>query len=242
MPETSPDSSETTVARLLTDAASARKIIDAIAESFAGGEVVASAFEEPDGRWSVAVHFQRRSEQASLRALVAAAAGAASADALIFDALAPADWVRKGLEGLEPVAAGRFTVHGAHDAAQVQVNRIRIQIEAALAFGTGHHGSTRGCLLALDRIASSKGAAPSATAPAPATRSSTFSTSAPAPAFSPWRRRKPCAGRSSRATSMRVPSASARDNAQINGVAHYVEVVHAAELGAHRFANAHRSS
>jgi len=50
------------------------------------------------------------------------------------------------------VAAGRFVVHGAHDRARVAVNRIGIEIEAALAFGTGHHGTTRGCLLALDRI------------------------------------------------------------------------------------------
>jgi ribosomal protein L11 methyltransferase len=49
--------------------------------------------------------------------------------------------------------AGRFVVHGAHDRARVPANRIGVEIEAALAFGTGHHGSTRGCLIALDRIA-----------------------------------------------------------------------------------------
>jgi ribosomal protein L11 methyltransferase len=51
---------------------------------------------------------------------------------------------------LKPVAAGRFRVHGAHDRARVPAHRIGIEIEAALAFGTGHHGTTRGCLLALD--------------------------------------------------------------------------------------------
>ncbi len=54
--------------------------------------------------------------------------------------------------GLAPVSAGRFVIHGAHDRARVPINRIGIEIEAALAFGTGHHGTTRGCLLALDRI------------------------------------------------------------------------------------------
>ena len=49
--------------------------------------------------------------------------------------------------------AGRFIVHGAHDRAQVKPNDIAIEIEAALAFGTGHHGTTRGCLLALDELA-----------------------------------------------------------------------------------------
>ena len=60
--------------------------------------------------------------------------------------------MRKSLAGLAPVTAGRFIVHGAHDRAGVPLNRIGIEIEAALAFGTGHHGTTRGCLLALDRI------------------------------------------------------------------------------------------
>src|SRR5439155_42259 len=56
------------------------------------------------------------------------------------------------LEGLAPVAAGRFTIHGSHDRARVKPNSIGIEIEAALAFGTGHHGTTRGCLLALDDL------------------------------------------------------------------------------------------
>jgi ribosomal protein L11 methyltransferase len=53
---------------------------------------------------------------------------------------------------LAPVTAGRFIVHGAHDRARIPPNRIGIEIEAALAFGTGHHGTTRGCLLALDSL------------------------------------------------------------------------------------------
>jgi ribosomal protein L11 methyltransferase len=51
------------------------------------------------------------------------------------------------------VRAGRFLVHGAHDRARIRPNDISIEIEAALAFGTGHHGTTRGCLLALDDLA-----------------------------------------------------------------------------------------
>jgi len=60
--------------------------------------------------------------------------------------------VKASLEDLVPVPAGRFVVHGAHDRARVAPNKLGIEIEAALAFGTGHHGTTRGCLLLLDHV------------------------------------------------------------------------------------------
>ncbi len=56
------------------------------------------------------------------------------------------DWVARSLEGLKPVRAGRFLVHGAHDRRRRQVGDLAIEIEAGLAFGTGHHGTTAGCL------------------------------------------------------------------------------------------------
>lgn len=56
------------------------------------------------------------------------------------------DWVSKSLEGLKPVRAGGFIVHGAHDRAFVRAGDIPVEIEAGLAFGTGHHGTTAGCL------------------------------------------------------------------------------------------------
>ena len=62
------------------------------------------------------------------------------------------DWVANSLTGLAPVRAGRFLVHGAHDRARVGVSDIGVEIEAGLAFGTGHHGTTRGCLLHFDRL------------------------------------------------------------------------------------------
>ena len=85
--------------------------------------------------------------------LVAAIAGDAVARSLVCEELAPQDWVRKSLAGFKPVVAGRFVIHGAHDRARVAANRIGIEIEAALAFGTGHHATTRGCLLAIDVLA-----------------------------------------------------------------------------------------
>ena len=125
---------------------------DALAECCDGDAVATSIAREPDERWSLALHFRDPPDESALRALIASVAGRAVSEALSFEELAPTDWVRNSLEGLKPVEAGRFVVHGAHDRGRVRVNRIAIQIEAGLAFGTGHHGSTRGCLLALDRI------------------------------------------------------------------------------------------
>jgi ribosomal protein L11 methyltransferase len=66
------------------------------------------------------------------------------------DPVQDADWVAMALDGLPPVRAGRFVVAGAHALSQVRGGRRRIWIEASEAFGTGHHGTTRGCLLALE--------------------------------------------------------------------------------------------
>lgn len=62
------------------------------------------------------------------------------------------DWVARSLEGLKPVRAGRFFVHGAHDRALRPASGISIEIEAGLAFGTGHHGTTAGCLEMIERV------------------------------------------------------------------------------------------
>lgn len=62
------------------------------------------------------------------------------------------DWVARSLEGLKPVRAGRFFVHGAHDRDQIKPGDIAIEIEAGLAFGTGHHGTTAGCLEVLESV------------------------------------------------------------------------------------------
>lgn len=143
----------TTVARLVCDQPTARRIAAYLGEIFGDDDAACSAFEGDDGRWQVAVHFRDAPDEAGLRAQVAVAAGEAAAAAITLEQVAPADWVAQSLAGLKPVRAGRFLVHGAHDRAQVKANDLGIEIEAALAFGTGHHGTTLGCLLALDRLA-----------------------------------------------------------------------------------------
>jgi ribosomal protein L11 methyltransferase len=140
--------------RLLCDEGRARAIADLIVESFEPAETAASAFETdaPLGNgkaWMVEVYFGFAPDEDLLRELVTAAAGEAAAQALEFGRTPERDWVANALAGLSPVRAGRFLVHGAHDRAQVKANDIAIEIEAALAFGTGHHGTTRGCLLHL---------------------------------------------------------------------------------------------
>ena len=66
--------------------------------------------------------------------------------------LADADWLAMSLSGLPPVEAGRFFVYGAHDQGRVPPNRVNLKIDAGAAFGTGHHGTTVGCLMAFDAL------------------------------------------------------------------------------------------
>jgi ribosomal protein L11 methyltransferase len=134
------------------DERAAKLVVDILTEVFFEGEAAIAAFERPDGRWDVTLHFADAPDQALVRQLVTNAAGADIAGGIAFDTVEARDWVKASLEDLVPVPAGRFVVHGQHDRARVAPNKLGIEIEAALAFGTGHHGTTRGCLLLLDHV------------------------------------------------------------------------------------------
>ena len=134
------------------DEQAAKCVVDVLTEIFFEGEAAVAAFERPDGRWDVTVHFADAPDQALVRELVANAAGEDLAGIIAFDTVEAKDWVKASLDDLVPVPAGRFVVHGAHDRARIAPNKLGIEIEAALAFGTGHHGTTRGCLLLLDHV------------------------------------------------------------------------------------------
>lgn len=136
----------------LGDEARARRVVDALTDLFDDGAAALAAFERPDGRWDVTVHFAAYPDEAALRALVESVAGADVARDMKFDTVEAKDWVKASLDDLVPVPAGRFVVHGRHDRARVPGNKLGIEIEAALAFGTGHHGTTSGCLLLLDHV------------------------------------------------------------------------------------------
>ena len=154
-PQTAPnDGSESTfVARLIADEQTSRRIADLLSESLDPSETACAAFEQSDGRWQVDAHFRNQPDETSLREIVTLAVGEELARAMTVELVAPRNWVKESLIGLRPVTAGRFVVHGAHDRAKVAINAIGIVVEAALAFGTGHHGSTSGCLAALDALA-----------------------------------------------------------------------------------------
>src|SRR5437764_606263 len=130
----------------------AKHVLDLLNESFLDGQAAIAAFEAASGRWDITMHFAEPPDRASIRELVALAAGDKITSDITFDVVEAKDWVKTTLEQLIPVRAGRFIVHGRHDRANVPPNKVGVEIEAALAFGTGHHGTTRGCLLLLDHV------------------------------------------------------------------------------------------
>ncbi len=143
---------------LVSDERRARAVADLIAESFEPGEAASTAFETADlwpggGRaWLMQAYFGFEPDEEEVRALVAAASDEETARSATFGMTEKRDWVASALAGLKPVRAGRFLVHGSHDREKVGLSDVGVEIEAGLAFGTGHHGTTRGCLLHFDRL------------------------------------------------------------------------------------------
>jgi ribosomal protein L11 methyltransferase len=109
------------------------------------------AFEMEDGSglWEIGAYFEAAPDAVRLD-LLAAAHGAR---AFTVSELPEVDWVAKVRRELSPVVAGRFFVYGSHDADRVPEGCEPLLIEASMAFGTGHHGTTLGCLRSLDRLA-----------------------------------------------------------------------------------------
>lgn len=104
--------------------------------------------EDGSGLWEVGAYFLEAPDDIAL-ALLAAAHGARP---FAVSELPETDWVAHVRRELHPVEAGRFLVHGSHDADNLPAGRIGLLIEAAMAFGTGHHGTTKGCLEAVDKL------------------------------------------------------------------------------------------
>ncbi|MFN4143857.1 50S ribosomal protein L11 methyltransferase [Aestuariivirga sp.] len=101
--------------------------------------------DEQRALWEVVLYFGNEEEAEH-------AAGVTGVDRTQITPMPEQDWVRRSLEGLAPVAAGRFFLHGSHDRHRRRAGGVSLEIDAGTAFGTGHHGTTEGCLLALDRV------------------------------------------------------------------------------------------
>ncbi|MCF3935458.1 50S ribosomal protein L11 methyltransferase [Acuticoccus sp. M5D2P5] len=118
------------------------------------GEPIVSVHRlDEDAPWLIDVLFQEADESAQHRFLSAARSLLPDLPPFEFDALAERDWVAESQRQLHPVKAGRFVIYGSHDRDKVPPSRWRIEIDAGRAFGTAHHATTKGCLMALERVA-----------------------------------------------------------------------------------------
>ncbi|MDG1408675.1 MAG: 50S ribosomal protein L11 methyltransferase [Octadecabacter sp.] len=106
--------------------------------------------EDDSGLWEVGGYFEGAPDEVAL-ALLAATFGAKP---FVVSEVPETDWVAHVKRELPPVEAGRFFVYGSHDATELPADRVGLLIDAAMAFGTGHHGTTLGCLKAYDRLLS----------------------------------------------------------------------------------------
>lgn len=126
------------LAQALADTIDAHMNVDAMA-------VTINETDEVQALWNVVAYFEDE----------AAAQGASITLSISGGVVAPVpdvDWVRRSLEGLAPVTAGRFFLHGSHDRDRRRSGGHSFEIDAGTAFGTGHHGTTAGCMMILDAI------------------------------------------------------------------------------------------
>ena len=125
----------------------AQALSSALEDNFALEPLAITINETDEARalWEVVLYFGSEEEAADARQVEGLAEG-------LIAPMPQQDWVRQSLEGLAPVTAGRFFLHGSHDRHRRRGGGISLEIDAGTAFGTGHHGTTEGCLLALDLI------------------------------------------------------------------------------------------
>ncbi len=131
-------------ARAVLPKLDAQRLVEAL-EALDPTPPAVSSFELGErGLWEIEAFFAAPPDEQAL----AAATGVAMRIIPVMDE----NWVARALDGLPPVHAGRFFIHGSHSTGAIPANAIALKIEASYAFGTGHHGTTRGCLLAFDAL------------------------------------------------------------------------------------------
>ena len=134
----------------LKDKVAAQALADAC-ENLLSEPTGVGVFEVEDGSntWEVGIYFVEKPDEIALD-LLAAMNGARP---FAVSELPETDWVAEVKRELAPITAGRFFLYGSHDADKIPDDCVPLLIEAAMAFGTGHHGTTQGCLQALHNLA-----------------------------------------------------------------------------------------
>ncbi len=136
-----------------TDAASADRLFAALETAFDDDGLPLSLFDldEANGIKEISIYAEDDVDDVERR-LLEVVSGIGMQAAIEREMLPDIDWVTRSLEGLQPVRAGRFLVHGSHDRHRRRIGDLPIEIEAGLAFGTGHHGTTAGCLEMIETV------------------------------------------------------------------------------------------
>ncbi|MEP3437158.1 MAG: 50S ribosomal protein L11 methyltransferase [Hoeflea sp.] len=139
---------------IVTDEAGAGRALDLLSDVFEdeGVPIATMEVDETMGVWEASVYATDDPDD-GLKARVADCLARDFPDVPIeIEIFGQTDWIAKSLEGLKPVRAGRFLVHGSHDRDAVRINDLAIELEAGQAFGTGHHGTTAGCLEMIEKV------------------------------------------------------------------------------------------
>jgi ribosomal protein L11 methyltransferase len=134
-----------------TDLVVAQAISDVLEAAEPGLDAV-TLFEDGAGAWRVEAYSQDRAEAEAAAAALPRGVGKPIANIVLED-LPDLNWVVMSQAALPPVIAGRFVVHGSHDRGRIPYGPRAILVDAGEAFGTAHHGTTLGCLLAIDKLA-----------------------------------------------------------------------------------------
>ncbi|MDG2244142.1 MAG: 50S ribosomal protein L11 methyltransferase [Rhodospirillaceae bacterium] len=125
------------------------------ASAYSTFEVLDREGRHVGGQWQIDILRSKKPDRTDLVSQLALIAATANvpAPSLTIASLPDTDWVAKNLSTFEPISIGRFRVHGSHEEKKPSSGKVSICVDAATAFGTGEHATTRGCLLALDALA-----------------------------------------------------------------------------------------
>ncbi|OLP56548.1 ribosomal protein L11 methyltransferase [Rhizobium rhizosphaerae] len=132
----------------------AERLLAAMTDAFEdeGYAIATMEMDEKADIWEASVYLMRDEEEEIHPRFAAIVEGVLPGTVIETEILPDLDWVALSLEGLKPVRAGRFLVHGSHDRDKRRTGDVAIEIDAGQAFGTGHHGTTAGCLEMIDSV------------------------------------------------------------------------------------------